>query len=106
MARNPSSLAGYVFLVAGSGSIDVDVANSWVIVVSQPGVVFVDGGIGIEVDRYRIGIVGSNLLTVEGETLIETVRNPIESVPRAAGLTLEIPCSKPKITLPLSSWRS
>ncbi len=47
-------------------------------------------GIGIEVDRYRIGIVGTNLLTLEGETRIEKIRNPFESVPRAAGLSLEI----------------
>ena len=47
-------------------------------------------GIGIEVDRYRIGIVGNNLLAAEGDSTLETVRNPLDSVPRAVGLTLDI----------------
>jgi regulator of sigma E protease len=47
-------------------------------------------GFGIEVPRYRIGIVGSNLLAVRGSIGFERVLNPLVSVPRATAMTLEI----------------
>lgn len=47
-------------------------------------------GFGIEVPRYRIGIIGNNLLAVPGGIGFEQVLNPLVSVPRAAAMTLEI----------------
>ena len=47
-------------------------------------------GFGIEVPRYRIGIVGNNLLAVPGGIGFEQVLNPLVSVPRAAAMTIEI----------------
>jgi len=47
-------------------------------------------GFGVEVPRYRIGIVGSNLLAVPGRIGFERVLNPLVSVPRAAAMTVEI----------------
>ena len=47
-------------------------------------------GFGIEVPRYRIGIVGSNLLAVPGSIGFEQVLNPLVAVPRAAAMTVEI----------------
>jgi len=47
-------------------------------------------GFGVEVPRYRIGIVGSNLLAVRGSLGFERVLNPLVSVPRATAMTVEI----------------
>jgi regulator of sigma E protease len=47
-------------------------------------------GFGVEVPRYRIGIVGSNLLAVRGSIGFERVLNPLVSVPRATAMTVEI----------------
>jgi regulator of sigma E protease len=47
-------------------------------------------GFGMEVPRYRIGIVGTNMLAVPGGIGFEQVLNPLVSVPRAAGITIEI----------------
>jgi regulator of sigma E protease len=47
-------------------------------------------GMGIEVPRYRIGIMGNNLLAVPGSIGFEQVLNPLVSVPRATALTFEI----------------
>ncbi len=47
-------------------------------------------GIGIEVPRYRIGILGNNLLSVAGSMGINQILNPLVSIPRATMLTLEI----------------
>ncbi|MBW2543078.1 MAG: RIP metalloprotease RseP [Deltaproteobacteria bacterium] len=47
-------------------------------------------GFGVEVPRYRIGIVGSNLLAVRGSVGFERVLNPLVAVPRAAAMTVEI----------------
>jgi regulator of sigma E protease len=47
-------------------------------------------GMGIEVPRYRIGIVGNNLLAVVGSTSVDQVINPLVSIPRAAGMTVDI----------------
>jgi regulator of sigma E protease len=44
----------------------------------------------MEVPRYRIGIVGTNMLAVPGGIGFEQVLNPLVSVPRAAGITIEI----------------
>jgi regulator of sigma E protease len=56
-----------------------------------PALVQVDlTGFGIEVPRYRIGIIGNNLLAVPGGIGFEQVLNPLVSVPRAAAMTIEI----------------
>ncbi|MBW2579270.1 MAG: site-2 protease family protein, partial [Deltaproteobacteria bacterium] len=47
-------------------------------------------GFGMKVPRYRIGIVGSNLLAVRGSIGFERVMNPLVSVPRATAMTVEI----------------
>jgi regulator of sigma E protease len=47
-------------------------------------------GIGIEVPRYRIGILGNNLLSVAGSTGINQILNPLVSIPRATMLTIDI----------------
>jgi regulator of sigma E protease len=47
-------------------------------------------GFGVEVPRYRIGIVGSNLLAVRGSVGFERVLNPLVAVPRATMMTIEI----------------
>jgi regulator of sigma E protease len=47
-------------------------------------------GFGVEVPRYRIGIVGSNLLAVRGSIGFERVLNPLVAVPRATAMTVEI----------------
>ena len=47
-------------------------------------------GSGIEVPRYRIGILGNNLLAVPGNIGFEQVVNPLVAVPRAAVMTVEI----------------
>jgi len=47
-------------------------------------------GFGIEVPRYRIGIVGNNLLAVPGSIGFEQVVNPLVAVPRAVAMTVEI----------------
>jgi regulator of sigma E protease len=47
-------------------------------------------GFGMEVPRYRIGIVGNNLLAVPGSVGYEQVLNPLVAVPRAVGMTVEI----------------
>jgi regulator of sigma E protease len=47
-------------------------------------------GFGIEVPRYRIGIVGNNLLAVPGSIGFEQVVNPLLAVPRATAMTVEI----------------
>lgn len=47
-------------------------------------------GLGIEVPRYRIGIMGNNLLGVPGSVGYEQVLNPLVSVPRATAITIEI----------------
>jgi len=47
-------------------------------------------GFGVEVPRYRIGIVGSNLLAVRGSVGFERVWNPFVAVPRATAMTVEI----------------
>jgi regulator of sigma E protease len=47
-------------------------------------------GIGIEVPRYRIGIMGNNLLAVPGSIGFEQVLNPLVAVPRATAITVEI----------------
>jgi regulator of sigma E protease len=47
-------------------------------------------GMGIEVERFRIGIIGNNLLMIVGDSQVEQVRNPLESIPRAFSMTVEI----------------
>jgi len=47
-------------------------------------------GMGIEVPRYRIGIVGNNLLAVVGGISTDQVINPFESIPRSFEMTVEI----------------
>jgi regulator of sigma E protease len=47
-------------------------------------------GFGIEVPRYRIGIVGNNLLAVPGSIGFEQILNPLVAVPYAVELTIEI----------------
>ncbi len=47
-------------------------------------------GFGIEVPRYRIGIMGTNLLAVAGSVGFEQVLNPLVAVPRATAITVEI----------------
>ena len=47
-------------------------------------------GFGIEVPRYRIGIVGNNLLVVPGSIGYEQILNPLVAVPYAVELTIEI----------------
>ena len=47
-------------------------------------------GFGIEVPRYRIGIVGNNLLAVPGSIGFEQILNPLVAVPYAAAMTVEI----------------
>ncbi len=47
-------------------------------------------GFGVEVPRYRIGIVGSNLLAVRGSVGFERVWNPFVALPRATAMTVEI----------------
>jgi regulator of sigma E protease len=47
-------------------------------------------GFGVEVPRYRIGIMGTNLLAVSGSVGFEQVLNPLVAVPRAAAITVEI----------------
>ena len=47
-------------------------------------------GFGIEVPRYRIGIVGNNLLAVPGSIGFEQVLNPLVAVPYAVSMTIEI----------------
>ncbi|MCH7645082.1 MAG: RIP metalloprotease RseP [Myxococcales bacterium] len=47
-------------------------------------------GFGIEVSRYRIGIVGNNFLAVPGSIGFEQVVNPLVAVPRAVAMTVEI----------------
>jgi len=47
-------------------------------------------GFGVEVPRYRIGILGTNLLAVPGSVGFEQVLNPLVAVPRAAAITVEI----------------
>ncbi|HXV37811.1 MAG TPA: RIP metalloprotease RseP [Myxococcota bacterium] len=47
-------------------------------------------GLGIEVPRYRIGIVGNNLLAVPGAIGFEQIHNPLVAVPRAFALTVEV----------------
>jgi len=47
-------------------------------------------GFGLEVPRYRIGVIGTNMLAVPGGIGFEQVLNPLVSVPRAAGITIEI----------------
>ena len=47
-------------------------------------------GFGMKVPRYRIGIVGSNLLAVRGSIGFERVVNPLIAVPRATAMTVEI----------------
>ncbi|MFB3117127.1 MAG: RIP metalloprotease RseP, partial [Myxococcota bacterium] len=47
-------------------------------------------GFGIEVPRYRIGIVGNNFLAVPGSIGFEQVVNPLVAVPRAVAMTVEI----------------
>jgi regulator of sigma E protease len=47
-------------------------------------------GFGVEVPRYRIGIMGTNLLAVAGSVGFEQVLNPLVAVPRAAAITVEI----------------
>jgi regulator of sigma E protease len=47
-------------------------------------------GIGVEVPRYRIGIVGNNLLSVAGSTRINQILNPLVSIPKATMWTIKI----------------
>jgi regulator of sigma E protease len=47
-------------------------------------------GIGIEIPRYRIGIVGNNMVGVQGSVEFEQVLNPLVAVPRAVMMTVEI----------------
>jgi len=47
-------------------------------------------GFGMEVPRYRIGIMGNNMLAVIGSAGFEQVSNPLVSVPRAVALTVEV----------------
>jgi regulator of sigma E protease len=47
-------------------------------------------GIGVEVPRYRIGILGNNLLSLAGSTRVNQILNPLVSIPRATLLTIEI----------------
>jgi regulator of sigma E protease len=47
-------------------------------------------GFGVEVPRYRIGIMGNNLLAVPGSIGFEQVLNPLVAVPRATAITVEI----------------
>jgi regulator of sigma E protease len=47
-------------------------------------------GFGVEVPRYRIGIMGDNLLAVPGSIGFEQVLNPLVAVPRAVTMTIEI----------------
>jgi regulator of sigma E protease len=47
-------------------------------------------GFGIEVPRYRIGIVGNNLLAVPGSIGFEQILNPLVSVPYAVEMTVKI----------------
>jgi regulator of sigma E protease len=47
-------------------------------------------GIGMEIPRYRIGIQGNNMVSLLGRVEDEQILNPLRSVPRAAGMTLEI----------------
>jgi regulator of sigma E protease len=47
-------------------------------------------GMGIEVPRYRIGIVGNNLIAVVGGISTDQVLNPFESIPRSVEMTVEI----------------
>ncbi len=47
-------------------------------------------GIGVEVERYQIGILGNNLLALPGSLGFEQVLNPLVAVPRAAAMTVEI----------------
>ena len=47
-------------------------------------------GIGVEVPRYQIGILGNNLLSLVGSTQINQILNPLVSIPRATLLTVEI----------------
>jgi len=47
-------------------------------------------GFGIEVPRYRIGIVGRTLLAVRGSVGFERILNPLVAVPRATAMTVEI----------------
>jgi regulator of sigma E protease len=47
-------------------------------------------GIGIEVPRYRIGILGNNLLSVAGSTSVNQILNPLVSIPKATVLTIDV----------------
>jgi regulator of sigma E protease len=47
-------------------------------------------GFGIEVPRFRIGIVGNNLLAVPGSIGYEQILNPLVAVPYAVAKTVEI----------------
>jgi regulator of sigma E protease len=47
-------------------------------------------GIGVEVPRYRIGVLGNNLLSLAGSTRVNQILNPLVSIPRATLLTIEI----------------
>jgi regulator of sigma E protease len=47
-------------------------------------------GFGVLGPRYRIGIMGNNLIAVPGSIGFEQVLNPLVSVPRAVSMTVEV----------------
>ncbi len=47
-------------------------------------------GLEVTVPRYRMGVMGNNLLAVSGSIGFEQVLNPLVAVPRALGLTVDI----------------
>ena len=55
----------------------------------QPELVETDVGLGIDEPRYRIGIRGA-LATVTGVVVTDRERNPLISIPRAVGMTVDV----------------
>jgi regulator of sigma E protease len=47
-------------------------------------------GIGMKIPRYRIGIIGNNMVSVQGSIQVDQVFNPMIAVPRAVAMTVEI----------------
>jgi regulator of sigma E protease len=54
-----------------------------------PALAATDVGLGVEEPRYRVGVAARSS-TLQGTVAIDKVRNPIESVPRAVGMTVDM----------------
>jgi regulator of sigma E protease len=87
------SFASFAELVRTSGGreLELSIARSGepLQVSLQPELVPTDLGLGIEEPLYRIGILGT-AATLEGAFALDRVRNPLVSLPRAVGMTVEM----------------